>query len=288
MLVFDAVNHVSAEMGSWLTIQANQQPGITLPFGLKIRFYALAYLSGIIMAWWYVKRMLRAPYAPMSELHADDFIMWATLGVVLGGRLGHILFYDPEGLYLKDPLTMLMLWKGGMSFHGGVMGVTLAIILFSRVHKLNWLRMHDYIACGVPFGMFFGRLANFANGELWGAPTSLPWAVIFHGADAIDTPRHPSQLYQAGLEGLVLFAILWFLFWKTDARQKPGMLVGNFILWMGVFRFLVEFVRVADDQMVGKTGALHMGQWLCVPMILGGLFLIARAQMTKSGNVVKS
>ncbi len=275
------IAELGGQAGAWLTIQAGQQPGIPLPFGFKIRFYALAYLGAIMIGWWYLKRLLRVSSAPMSETHADDFILWATLGVVIGGRIGHILFYDPDGNYLKDPITMLQLWRGGMSFHGGVLGLMTAVIAFSRLHRINWVRMHDYIVCCAPIGMFLGRLANFANGELWGAPTSLPWGVIFQGADAVDTPRHPSQLYQAGLEGLLLGAILTFLFWKTDARKKPGLLAGHFLLWMGVFRFAVEFVRVADSQLIGKTGALHMGQWLCVPMILGGLGLIIAATVRK-------
>jgi phosphatidylglycerol---prolipoprotein diacylglyceryl transferase len=266
-----------------LIIPANGDPGIPLPFGLKIRFYALSYLMGLFGAWWYVKRLLGAPNPPMSPQHADDFLLWGMLGVVLGGRVGHILFYDPEGKYLAAPLEMLKVWEGGMSFHGGVMGVTVAIILFAWKHKLKWLRLHDYIACGVPIGLFTGRVANFLNGELWGAETSAPWGVVFAGANnslkigAPDLPRHPSQLYEAGLEGLLLFGILYFLFWKTDARKKPGLLVGMFILGYGVFRFLIEFVRIADANLMGKTGALHMGQWLCVPMILGGLFLMLTA-----------
>ncbi len=275
-------------VASALTIPANGDPGIPLPFGLKIRFYALSYLMGLFGAWWYVKKLVAAPNAPMAERHADDFLLWGMLGVVLGGRVGHILFYDPEGHYLAHPLQMLKVWEGGMSFHGGVIGVTVAILLFAWKHKLNWLRMHDYIACGVPIGMFTGRVANFLNGELWGGETSLPWGVIFKGANAAmgiaapDMPRHPSQLYQAGLEGVLLFAILWFLFWKTNARRYPGMLVGSFILFMGIFRIAVEFIRLPDMNLLGKTGALHMGQWLSVPMILGGLLLVVTARMRKA------
>jgi phosphatidylglycerol---prolipoprotein diacylglyceryl transferase len=289
MAILDSLSMIGSEIGGWLTIPSNQMPGITLPFGLKIRYYALSYLAGIVLAWWYIKRLVRQPAAPMSELHVDDFIMWATLGVVFGGRFGHILFYDPEGYYLRDPLSMLKLWQGGMSFHGGAFGVLVAVVLFSWKHKLRGLRVIDYVSCAVPIGLFTGRLANFANGELWGreAP-GLPWGVVFSGANAAlgsaapDLPRHPSQLYEAGLEGLVLFGILYFLFWHTDARRKPGVLVGTFVLGYGAFRFLIEFVRVADTQLVGKTGALHMGQWLCVPMILAGLFLILTARSRKA------
>ncbi len=186
--------------------------------------------------------------------------------------------------YLQNPIDILKLWDGGMSFHGGVIGTTLGILYLARKEKLPWLRIHDYVACCVPFGLFFGRLANFVNHELWGAVTNVPWAVRFPetastGDTILGPPRHPSQLYEAGLEGLVLFAILWWMFWKTEARYQPGKLVGAFICFYGLFRFAVEFVREPDAQLVGfaaQTG-LHMGQWLSVPMIVGGLYLMVTA-----------
>jgi phosphatidylglycerol:prolipoprotein diacylglycerol transferase len=165
-----------------------------------------------------------------------------------------------------------------MSFHGGVIGTSLGIFYLARKNGLNWLRVHDYVACCVPFGLFFVRLANFVNGELWGRPTDVPWAVVFPSGGEV--PRHPSQIYEAGLEGILLFLILWFLFWKTEARYQPGRLVGTFLLGYGVFRFLVEYVREADSHLVAfaqQTG-LHMGQWLSVPMILGGAWLIATSE----------
>ena len=180
------------------------------------------------------------------------------------------------------PLEMLKLWDGGMSFHGGVIGTSLGLILFARRHGLDWLRVHDYVACCVPFGLFFGRLANFVNGELWGKPSGAPWAIVFPGTvplGQVDPARHPSQLYEAGLEGIVLFAILWWAFWRTSARYQPGRLVGLFLLGYGVARFVVEFFREPDSQLrdfAARTG-LHMGQWLCVPMILGGAYLMATA-----------
>jgi phosphatidylglycerol:prolipoprotein diacylglycerol transferase len=250
------------------------------PFDL--RWYSLAYLAGIFLGYWYLLRMIRQPGAPMARRHADDLVFWAALGVIFGGRLGYVLFYRP-GFYMDNPLEILKLWDGGMSFHGGVIGTSLGIIYLSWKEKLQWLRVHDYVACVVPIGLFTGRLANFVNAELWGAPTSLPWAVRFpeviDGLVQLGPPRHPSQLYEALLEGVLLFAILALLFWKSRARYQPGLLVGAFLLGYGIFRFLVEFVREPDAHLVGfaQSTGLHMGQWLCVPMILGGLYLIATA-----------
>jgi phosphatidylglycerol:prolipoprotein diacylglycerol transferase len=244
---------------------------------LAIRWYSLAYLAGILIGWWYLLKLIDRPGAPMARRHADDMVFYATLGIILGGRLGYVLFYKP-GFYLENPLDILKLWDGGMSFHGGVIGTSLGIFYLARKNGLNWLRIHDYVACCVPFGLFFGRLANFVNGELWGRVTDVPWAVVFPSGGEV--PRHPSQLYEAGLEGLLLFLILWFLFWKTDARYQPGRLVGVFLLGYGVSRFLVEFYREADSHLVAfaeQTG-LHMGQWLSVPMILGGVWLIATSK----------
>jgi phosphatidylglycerol:prolipoprotein diacylglycerol transferase len=241
----------------------------------KLRWYSLAYLAGIAIGWWYLLRLLAHPGAPMARRHADDLVFYATLGIILGGRLGYVLFYRP-GDYLRNPIEIPQLWDGGMSFHGGVIGVSLGILYLAWRQKLNWLRIHDYVACCVPFGLFFGRLANFVNGELWGRPTDLPWAVVFPTGGEV--ARHPSQLYEAGLEGLLLFAVLWFLFWKTDARYQPGKLVGFFLLVYGLSRFLVELVRQPDEGLEHLSWGLSMGQTLTVPMILGGLYLIATAK----------
>jgi phosphatidylglycerol:prolipoprotein diacylglycerol transferase len=171
-----------------------------------------------------------------------------------------------------------MLWEGGMSFHGGVIGTTLAILWLARRNHLSWLRIHDYVACCAPIGLFLGRVANFVNGELWGKPGNVPWAMVFPGAG--DQPRHPSQLYEAGLEGVVLFAILWFMFWRTNARHQPGKLVGAFITGYGVFRFFIEYFREPDAQFQGTflASTIHMGQLLCLPMIVGGVYLMATAR----------
>jgi phosphatidylglycerol:prolipoprotein diacylglycerol transferase len=242
---------------------------------LKIRWYSLAYLAGILIGWWYLLKLIDRPGAPMARRHADDLVFYATLGVILGGRLGYVLFYRPE-FYFSDPMQILRIWDGGMSFHGGVIGTTLGILWLARKHKLDWLRVHDYVACTVPFGLFFGRLANFVNSELWGRPTNVAWAIVFPNGG--DVPRHPSQLYEAGLEGLLLFAILWFLFWKTEARYQPGKLVGTFLLGYGLSRFLVEMVRQPDQGLEHLSWGLTMGQTLTVPMLLGGAWLIATAK----------
>ena len=242
----------------------------------QLRWYSLAYLAGIALGWWYLLKLIERPGAPMARRHADDMVFYATLGILLGGRLGYVVFYRPS-FYIENPIEILQLWDGGMSFHGGVIGVSLGILYMARKHGLQWLRIHDYVACCVPFGLFFGRLANFVNGELWGrGPTGVPWAMIFPTGGEV--PRHPSQLYEAGLEGIVLGLILWFAFWKTDARYQPGKLVGIFILGYGIARFLVELVRQPDVGLESLPWGLTMGQTLTVPMILGGLYLIATAK----------
>ncbi|MDF0542490.1 prolipoprotein diacylglyceryl transferase [Sphingobium sp. H39-3-25] len=247
-----------------------------------IKWYSLAYLSGILVGYWYLLKLIAQPGSPLARRHADDMIFYATLGIILGGRIAYVLFYQPD--ILRHPLDIFKLWNGGMSFHGGVIGVTLGIIWLSRKEGLNWLRVHDFVACCVPFGLFFGRLANFVNGELWGKVSDVPWAIRFPeyvgGIAVLGEPRHPSQLYEAGLEGILLFAVLWFAFWKTKARYYPGMLVGLFLLGYGLSRFTVEFFRESDAQLMEfaqRTG-LHMGQWLTLPMIAGGLYLIATAK----------
>jgi phosphatidylglycerol:prolipoprotein diacylglycerol transferase len=249
----------------------------------ELRWYSLAYLAGIFLGYWYLLRLIRQPGSPLARRHADDLVFYAALGVILGGRLGYVLFYNLEK-YLQDPIEILKLWDGGMSFHGGVIGTSLGIMYLAWKQKLQWLRLHDYVACVVPIGLFTGRLANFVNAELWGAPTIVPWAVRFPevvaGVTVLGPPRHPSQLYEALLEGLVLFAILAFMFWKTRARYEPGKLVGAFLLFYGLFRFGVEFIREPDSQLVefARATGLHMGQWLCLPMIVGGAYLMATAK----------
>ena len=243
------------------------------PFPL--RWYSLGYLAGILIGWWYLMKLIDRPGAPMARRHADDMVFYATLGIILGGRLGYVLFYRPA-FYFADPIQIVRLWDGGMSFHGGVIGTTLGILWMARKHKLDWLRVHDYVACCSPFGIFFVRLANFVNGELWGRPTDVPWAIVFPTGGEV--PRHPSQLYEAGLEGILLFCVLWFMFWKTEARYQPGKLVGAFLLVYGLSRILVELVRQPDQGLENLPWGLTMGQTLTVPMVLGGAWLIATAK----------
>ena len=248
----------------------------------QIRWYSLAYITGIIIGWWYLLKLLAQPGAPMARRHADDLVFYATLGIILGGRIAYIAFYDPE--IMRHPLDALKLWNGGMSFHGGMIGVTVALILLARKEKLNWLRIHDYVACCVPFGLFFGRLANFVNGELYGRVTDVAWAIRFpevvQGILITGPPRHPSQLYEAALEGIALFLVMAIMFWKTQARYEPGKLVGTFLLGYGLARFTVEFFRQPDSQLADFAfqSGMSMGQWLTVPMIVGGLYLVVTAK----------
>jgi phosphatidylglycerol---prolipoprotein diacylglyceryl transferase len=267
-----------AAAGGYLDYRTLGLDPVALDLGFfQLKWYSLAYIAGILLGWFYLLKLIDRPGAPMARRHADDLVFYATIGIIAGGRLGYILFYRPD--LFGQPLSILRLWDGGMSFHGGVIGVTLGIILMARKHKLDWLRVHDYVACCVPFGLFFGRLANFVNGELWGRPTDVPWAIVFPRT-GMDVPRHPSQLYEAGLEGILLGLVLAFFFWRTNARYYPGRLVGIFLLGYGAARFFVEFFREADEQLMwlhDMTG-LNMGQYLCMPMILGGLFLIATSK----------
>lgn len=259
-------------------------------FGFQLRYYSLAYLIGIIFGYWHLSREIRSGGAPLAQRHADDLFFWCTLGVILGGRLGYALFYTggASGIpsMFAHPIELLKLWQGGMSFHGGFLGVTVAIVWVCRKDGLRFIRVCDYIAPCAPFGLFLGRCANFINGELWGraAGANVPWAMVF--PDGGPLPRHPSQLYEAGLEGLMLFAILVPTFWLTRARWRPGLLSGLFVAGYGVARFVVEMFREPDAQLqdfAARTG-LSMGQWLTVPMVLVGLFLIARAVMRPEIN----
>jgi len=247
-----------------------------------LKWYSLAYLGGILLGYWHLSRMIKAPGAPMAQRHADDVFFYATLGIILGGRLGYTIFYQPE--LWNNPLDVLKLWEGGMSFHGGLAGVVVAIAWVAWRNKLPFLRLCDYIAVCVPFGMLFGRLANFVNGELWGrvAEARVPWAMVFPGAG--DLPRHPSQLYQAGLEGALLIVVLLWLFWRTKARWRPGLLVGLFTLLIALGRFTAEFFREPDAQLAefaARTG-LSMGQWLTIPLMAVGLFFLVRALLRPS------
>ena len=246
------------------------------PFSL--RWYSLAYIAGIAGAWLLLTRMIRQPGAPLSQTQLDDYITWATLGVIGGGRLGYVIFYNPDQ-YLADPVSILRLWDGGMSFHGGCFGVIAACFLHGWWAKFSGLRLLDYVATVTPLGLGLGRLANFVNGELWGRPTGTDWGIIF--PDAGPEPRHPSQLYEAGLEGVVLLAVLSFLFWRTGARLRPGLLSGVFGLGYGLSRYIIENYREPDRQLGILDTGLTMGQTLSLPLILAALLLLVLALARK-------
>lgn len=266
------------------------RPGIDLGF-FTLRYYSLAYIAGIALAYWHLTRMLKAPGAPMGARHAEDLFFYCTLGIILGGRIGYALFYTGGETGIPSMFThftpsqriswdLLRLWDGGMSFHGGVLGVLIAITWVTWRGKLSFLRVCDYIAVNVPFGMLFGRLANFVNGELWGRQTDVAWAMVFP-SDPLGLPRHPSQLYEAGLEGALLVVVMLLLFWKTGARFRTGLLVGVFTAGIAAARFTVEFFRQPDAQLTefAQNTGLSMGQWLTIPLIIVGLALVARALM---------
>ena len=246
------------------------------PFAL--RWYSLAYITGIVGAWWLMTRMIRLPHAPLDQKRLDDYITWATIGVIGGGRLGYVIFYNPDK-YLADPMEILRLWDGGMSFHGGCFGVIAACFLHGWAARFSGLRLLDMVATVTPLGLGLGRLANFVNGELWGRPTGSDWGIIF--PDAGPEPRHPSQLYEAGLEGGVLFIVLTILFRCTGARLRPGLLSGVFGLGYGLSRYIVENYREPDRQLGILDTGLTMGQTLTLPLILAGLVLIIIALLRK-------
>lgn len=268
-------------------------------FGVEIalRWYALAYIVGILLGWQLVAAALRRPRLwpadgpPMTTRQLEDLLTWIILGVILGGRLGYVLFYQPA-YFLANPTQILMVWQGGMAFHGGLLGVVIAVLVYTQRHAIPRMSAMDAICLGVPPGLLLGRIANFVNAELWGRPTDLPWGVIFPGEAAQTCPtiaglcaRHPSQLYEAALEGLVLGAVLLWMVWARRAFRRPGLVGGVFFAGYGLARFLVEFVRQPDAQFVSPGNpmglvwhvggyGLTMGQLLSVPMILLGLWLV--------------
>lgn len=251
------------------------------PFAL--RWYALAYIVGVLAGFRYATGLARRTPGRPTPLDLEDFVMWAVGGILLGGRLGFILFYNFD-YYISHPADMLKLWQGGMSFHGGMTGVTIAILLFSWRRRINPLALGDLAAAAAPIGLFLGRLANFVNGELWGRPTDVPWAIIFPDPHALGLPRHPSQLYEAGLEGLLLFTVLFFLARRPAVRERTGMLTGLFLVGYGLCRITAEFFREPDVQVGYLAGGVTMGQILSLPMVLAGLALIAWAWRRPPGQ----
>ncbi len=239
---------------------------------VAIRWYSLAYIVGLIAGWRYCRRLAQRPPNAITPDQLDDFLLWAKLGVVLGGRLGYVLFYKPA-FFLANPLEILVVWQGGMSFHGGAAGVILAIILFAWKRGVSWQSLGDLVACAVPIGLFLGRLANFVNGELYGRAAEVSWAMVFP-RDPEQIPRHPSQLYEAGLEGIVLFLLLYLLV-RRGWLERPGSIGGAFLAGYGLARIIVEFFRQPDAHLGFLLGFTTMGQVLSLPLIIAGLFLIA-------------
>lgn len=269
-------------------------------FEFALRWYAMAYIVGILIAWRITVRAIETPRlwnaqgAPMDRVQVEDFLTWAILGVIIGGRLGFVLFYQP-GYYLSHPQDILKVWQGGMAFHGGMLGVVIAGWVYCLRYGLPKASVADVVVLGVPVGLMLGRLSNFINAELWGRATDLPWGVAFPGFDAQDCgqleglcARHPSQLYEAFLEGVLLLAVLLWLAWRKGALKMPGRITGVFFAGYGLARFLVEFVRQPDAQFISEGNplglafqlngyGLTMGQILSLPMMLVGLWLMRRA-----------
>lgn len=250
---------------------------------VAIRWYSMAYIGGVMFAWWYIRRETEKPGSPLSAQHIDDFITWGMLAIIVGGRLGYVLFYNFSA-YLHHPGRIIRVWDGGMSFHGGMIGVVLALIIFVNRNKLDLFRVGDLVTVVTPIGLLAGRLANFINGELWGRPTDVPWAMVFP-ADRLQVPRHPSQLYEAFGEGLILFIILHLLYHKTKlAKQAPGVIAGVFFAGYATTRFLVEFVREPDAHLGLMDIGLSRGQLLTFPMFIFAGWLIYRGLQVKRSN----
>jgi phosphatidylglycerol:prolipoprotein diacylglycerol transferase len=251
---------------------------------VQIRWYGLAYLAGLTLGWLYMRRLLSTPalwsggQPPMKPSQADDFLLWATFGTVVGGRLGYVLFYEP-GTFFADPARIFAVWEGGMSFHGGFLGVALAIILFARYNRIVLLSLGDIAAASVPFGLFFGRIANFINGELYGKITNVPWAMVFpehllNAGDAVAS-RHPSQFYQAFLEGIVLFLVIRFFTHRRGALKQPGLCVGIFMCGYALARITGEVFREWDYTRFFTTPYFSTGQVYSIPMLIAGIVLIS-------------
>lgn len=239
---------------------------------LVIRWYALAYIFGLLGAWGLARKMSVASKSTFTVLKIDDFLMWAIFGVIIGGRLGYVIFYNLQ-YFLEFPMQILMVWNGGMSFHGGLIGVIIATVLFARKKNISLFSMGDILVCVAPIGLFLGRLANFINGELYGRITNAPIGMIFPMGG--DMPRHPSQLYEAFCEGILLFVILNTLWWFIPKyRNRTGFLTGLFFVLYAIFRFIIEFFREPDLHLGYIFSDFTMGQALCVPMLIAGLWIL--------------
>jgi phosphatidylglycerol:prolipoprotein diacylglycerol transferase len=259
---------------------------------LAIRWYALAYISGIVIGWIYARALIKSAKlwggpAPIAPLQLDDFILWVTIGIIVGGRTGYVLFYNPA-VFIQNPAAILKLWEGGMSFHGGFLGCVAAVMLFALKNKISILSLGDITTAVAPIGIFLGRLANFIKGELWGreADASVPWRMIFPD-DPLQLFRHPSQLYEAALEGILLFAVLAVMV-RMGALKRPGLILGSFIAIYGLARITGEFFREPDPQLGFLWGGLTMGMLLSIPMIIVGAILIMMAWRRKAPEHIQT
>ncbi|WFU17960.1 prolipoprotein diacylglyceryl transferase [Bradyrhizobium sp. CB3481] len=270
----------------FLTISFPAIDPVAISIGpFAIRWYALAYIGGIVLGWIYARVLIRSEKlwggpAPIAPVQLDDFILWVTLGIILGGRTGYVLFYNP-GFFIQNPVAIFKLWEGGMSFHGGFLGCVAAVMLFALKNNISILSLGDITTAVAPMGIFFGRLANFIKGELWGreADASVPWRMIFPD-DPLHLFRHPSQLYEAALEGVLLFTVLAIMV-RMGAFKRPGLILGSFIAIYGLARITSEFFREPDPQLGFLWGGLTMGMLLSVPMIIAGAILIVMAWRRK-------
>ncbi len=259
-------------MNSTVLIHPNFDPVVFSLGPLAVRWYGLMYLLAFASFWWLGTQRIKTGLAPVTREQIDDLLFGGIVGVILGGRLGYVLFYKP-GYYLSHPLEIFAIWQGGMSFHGGFLGVLAAMAFVAYRRRINWWDLMDYVAPLVPIGLATGRLGNFINGELWGRVTDVSWGMVFRGAGPL--PRHPSQLYQMALEGFALFALLWWF----SSRPRPRMQVSAlFLVGYGALRFIGEFAREPDAFLGFLALGMTMGQWLSVPMVLAGIWLFVRSR----------
>ena len=284
------------EAGNWSTSSRSRMPLLTIAFPVfdpvafaigpfVVRWYALAYIGGIVLGWIYARALIKNETlwrgaSPITLAQMDDFVLWVTIGIIVGGRTGYVLFYNPL-FFVQHPAEIFELWKGGMSFHGGFLGCVIAVMAFARLNNTSILSLGDITTAVGPIGLFLGRIANFINSELWGraADPDLPWAMIFPNGGPI--PRHPSQLYEAALEGVVLFTILAVMI-RMGALKRPGLILGSFITIYGIARIIGEFFREPDPQLGFLWGGLTMGMLLSVPMIIAGALIIVAAWRRKA------
>ena len=250
---------------------------------LAIRWYALAYIFGLLGGWFFILQLLRYPPYIMSRAQLSSFLTWAIISVIIGGRAGYVFFYN-FNYYAQNPVEIFFVWQGGMSFHGGFSGIVIAIILFSRINNLSLLFFSDLIASAAPIGLFFGRIANFINGELYGRISDVPWAIVFPSGGG--SPRHPSQLYEAALEGIGLYIVILIFIIFTNARKLPGLLMGIFLFGYGASRIVIELFREPDSHIGYLIGGTTIGQWLSIPLVLAGIYFISCAKPQSEDNKI--